>query len=137
MRNIAPKDAAELDAVETREWLDSLDYVLHSGGPAKVARLLRELTIHAADSQGRFNERAQERRRPERPPNRLPGGIVPRPVIHANGAAAAAISLPSAPRMSARWVLGLPVDTVRREASETAPFQPHIWQRVGRFPTHA
>ncbi len=47
MRNIAPKDAAELDAIEAREWLDSLDYVLASGGPAKVARLLRELTIHA------------------------------------------------------------------------------------------
>ncbi len=47
MRNIAPKDAAELDAVEAREWLDSLDYVLASGGPVKVARLLRELTIHA------------------------------------------------------------------------------------------
>src|SRR3989441_8438590 len=47
MRNIAPKDAAELDAVETREWLDSLDYVLQSGGPAKVARLLRALTVHA------------------------------------------------------------------------------------------
>jgi pyruvate dehydrogenase E1 component len=44
---MAPKDAAELDAVETREWLDSLDYVLESGGPVKVARLLRELTIHA------------------------------------------------------------------------------------------
>src|SRR5581483_2639990 len=40
-------EAAELDAVETREWLDSLDYVLQSGGPMKVARLLRELTIHA------------------------------------------------------------------------------------------
>ncbi len=50
MRNIAPKDAAELDAVETREWLESLDYVLHTGGPAKVARLLRELTIHATES---------------------------------------------------------------------------------------
>src|SRR5213075_1954950 len=47
VRHISPKDAADLDAVETREWLDSLDYVLHSGGPAKVARLLRELTIHA------------------------------------------------------------------------------------------
>jgi pyruvate dehydrogenase E1 component len=47
VRHIASKDAAELDALETREWLDSLDYVLHSGGPAKVARLLRELTIHA------------------------------------------------------------------------------------------
>ena len=47
MKNLAPKDAAELDAVETREWLDSLDYVLASGGPATVARLLKELTIHA------------------------------------------------------------------------------------------
>src|SRR5437762_6878646 len=47
VRHIASKDAAELDAIETREWLDSLDYVLQSGGPAKVARLLRELTIHA------------------------------------------------------------------------------------------
>src|SRR4051794_31813571 len=47
MRHIAPKDAADLDATETREWLDSLDYVLQSAGPAKVARLLRELTIHA------------------------------------------------------------------------------------------
>jgi len=47
MRYIAPKESSELDAVETREWLDSLDYVLQSGGPAKVARLLRELTIHA------------------------------------------------------------------------------------------
>jgi pyruvate dehydrogenase E1 component len=47
MRNIAPKDAAALDVVETREWLESLDYVLQSGGPAKVARLLRELTLHA------------------------------------------------------------------------------------------
>src|ERR1700675_2797171 len=47
MRYIAPKEAAELNAVETREWLDSLDYVLQSGGPVKVARLLRELTVHA------------------------------------------------------------------------------------------
>ena len=47
MRNIAPKDQAELDAVESREWRDSLDYVLQSGGPAKVQRLLRELTVHA------------------------------------------------------------------------------------------
>jgi len=47
VRYIAPKDAAELNDVETREWLDSLDYVLQNGGPTKVARLLRELTIHA------------------------------------------------------------------------------------------
>jgi pyruvate dehydrogenase E1 component len=48
VRNIAPKDTAELDAIERREWLDSLDYVLETGGPAKVARLLRDLTMHAA-----------------------------------------------------------------------------------------
>ena len=47
MRHISPKDSAELDALETREWLDSLDYVLQSGGPQKVARLLRELTLYA------------------------------------------------------------------------------------------
>jgi pyruvate dehydrogenase E1 component len=41
---------ADLDATETREWLDSLDYVLQSGGPAKVARLLRELTLYARQS---------------------------------------------------------------------------------------
>jgi pyruvate dehydrogenase E1 component len=50
VRYISPKDAADLDEVETREWLDSLDYVLQSGGPAKVARLLRSLTIHARQS---------------------------------------------------------------------------------------
>lgn len=47
MRNISPKDAAQLDALEMREWLDSLDYVLQSGGVAKVTRLLQELTVHA------------------------------------------------------------------------------------------
>ena len=47
VRHISPKDAAELDATEAREWLDSLDYVLQSGGPQKVARLLRELTLYA------------------------------------------------------------------------------------------
>src|SRR5687767_7567210 len=50
MRHIAPKDAAELDSAEMREWLDSLDYVLQSGGPVKVQRLLRELTIHATEN---------------------------------------------------------------------------------------
>ncbi len=44
---MAPKEAAELDAIETREWLESLDYVLQSGGPQKVKRLLRELALHA------------------------------------------------------------------------------------------
>jgi len=47
MRNPAPQNAAELEAHETREWLESLDYVLQSGGPARVGRLLRELSDHA------------------------------------------------------------------------------------------
>src|SRR3954467_9668268 len=51
MRNTAPKDAAELEALEIREWLESLDYVLQSGGAARVSRLLRELGDHAR-SQG-------------------------------------------------------------------------------------
>jgi pyruvate dehydrogenase E1 component len=50
VRHTAPKDAAELDATEIREWRDSLDYVLQSGGPVKVAKLLRELTLHARQS---------------------------------------------------------------------------------------
>ncbi|HYU78285.1 MAG TPA: pyruvate dehydrogenase (acetyl-transferring), homodimeric type, partial [Vicinamibacterales bacterium] len=47
MRNTAPTDARELEALETREWLESLDYVLQQGGPARVGRLLRELGLHA------------------------------------------------------------------------------------------
>ncbi len=47
MRQTVPKDAAELDAAETREWLESLDYVVQQGGPFRAARLLRQLEIHA------------------------------------------------------------------------------------------
>ena len=48
MRNIAPKDADERQSLETREWLESLDYVLQSGGPARVTRLLTDLVDHAS-----------------------------------------------------------------------------------------
>ena len=47
MRNTAPPDAAQLEALETREWLDSLDDVMKAGGPARVGSLLRQLGIHA------------------------------------------------------------------------------------------
>ncbi|MGE0814907.1 MAG: pyruvate dehydrogenase (acetyl-transferring), homodimeric type [Vicinamibacterales bacterium] len=47
MRNTAQSDAAELEALETREWLESLDYVLQTGGPTRVGRLLGELGRHA------------------------------------------------------------------------------------------
>lgn len=41
------KGITELEVIETKEWLDSLDYVLQSGGPERVSRLLRYLQIHA------------------------------------------------------------------------------------------
>jgi pyruvate dehydrogenase E1 component len=47
MRDIAPKGTSDLEAVETREWLDSLDHVLQTGGPSRVARLLSQLQVHA------------------------------------------------------------------------------------------
>ena len=38
---------AELEAIETREWIESLEYVLESGGSDRVIRLLRELQLYA------------------------------------------------------------------------------------------
>jgi pyruvate dehydrogenase E1 component len=42
-----PNDAEELERIETREWLDSLDYVLESGGPERVGRLMKKLRVRA------------------------------------------------------------------------------------------
>jgi len=39
-----------LEAVETREWLESLDYVLERGGPERVRELLQQLERHAYQS---------------------------------------------------------------------------------------
>src|SRR5688572_9921893 len=36
----------DLEAIETREWLDSLDYVLKRGGPERARRLLQQLGLH-------------------------------------------------------------------------------------------
>src|SRR5438128_6779609 len=47
MKNIAPHDAAALEAVETREWLESLDYVLRTGDKSRVIRLLDALRTRA------------------------------------------------------------------------------------------
>jgi pyruvate dehydrogenase E1 component len=47
MKNIAPDDAAALEALETREWLDSLDYVLREGDKGRVVRLLDALRARA------------------------------------------------------------------------------------------
>jgi pyruvate dehydrogenase E1 component len=47
MRNIALENVADLETLETQEWLDSLDYVLQSNGPARAGLLLQELSAHA------------------------------------------------------------------------------------------
>src|SRR5215208_1929940 len=47
MRNPALAQDPELEAIERREWLESLDYVLQSGGVARAAQLLRQLDAHA------------------------------------------------------------------------------------------
>ncbi len=41
-----------LDVLETREWLDSLDYVLSQGGPERAGRLLQQLSLHARRAAG-------------------------------------------------------------------------------------
>ncbi|HEY0284596.1 MAG TPA: pyruvate dehydrogenase (acetyl-transferring), homodimeric type [Vicinamibacterales bacterium] len=47
MRNIAADNIADLESIETTEWLDSLDYVLQSQGPARSGQLLLQLSEHA------------------------------------------------------------------------------------------
>src|SRR5690348_11882934 len=47
MKNLAPADAAALEAVETREWLESLDYVISQGDKSRVHRLLEALESRA------------------------------------------------------------------------------------------
>jgi len=47
MRNIAAGNVADLESIETKEWLDSLDYVLQTNGPARAGQLLQEVAAHA------------------------------------------------------------------------------------------
>ncbi|MGD9253069.1 MAG: pyruvate dehydrogenase (acetyl-transferring), homodimeric type, partial [Holophagae bacterium] len=49
MSNEATNDrhSRNAESTETREWLESLDWVLHHGGPERVTRLLEALDIHA------------------------------------------------------------------------------------------
>ncbi len=41
------KEILELDETETREWLDSLDYVIRRRGPERARELLGRLGVHA------------------------------------------------------------------------------------------
>ncbi|HTG88556.1 MAG TPA: pyruvate dehydrogenase (acetyl-transferring), homodimeric type [Vicinamibacterales bacterium] len=47
MRNIAAGNLADLESIETSEWLDSLDYVLQSSGPSRAGQLLLQVSEHA------------------------------------------------------------------------------------------
>jgi pyruvate dehydrogenase E1 component len=47
MRNTATRDASELEAIEQREWLESLDYVIQQGDRPRVQRLLASLRHRA------------------------------------------------------------------------------------------
>src|SRR5688572_15531960 len=47
MRHIAADNIEDLESIETREWLDSLDYVLQANGPVRAGQLLQQLSEHA------------------------------------------------------------------------------------------
>ena len=47
MKNVAPRDASEIEAIEQREWLESLDYVIQQGDRGRVQRLLSSLRHRA------------------------------------------------------------------------------------------
>jgi pyruvate dehydrogenase E1 component len=54
MRNPSLTQDPVAEAIERREWLESLDYVLQSEGPARAAYLLRQLDAHARHTGARI-----------------------------------------------------------------------------------
>ena len=50
--DVAQMQTDGLEVLETREWLDSLDYVLSKGGPDRAGRLLQQLALHARRAAG-------------------------------------------------------------------------------------
>jgi pyruvate dehydrogenase E1 component len=50
--DVAEIQADGLEVLETREWIDSLDYVLSKGGPDRAGRLLQQLSLHARRQAG-------------------------------------------------------------------------------------
>jgi len=48
----ASRNGDGLEVLETREWLDSLDYVLSKGGAERAGRLLQQLQLHARRAAG-------------------------------------------------------------------------------------
>src|SRR6266496_5106764 len=51
-KSSASKNGDGLEVLETREWLDSLDYVLAKGGAERAGRLLQQLQLHARRAAG-------------------------------------------------------------------------------------
>ena len=49
---MAETETNGLEVLETREWVDSLDYVLSKGGPERAGRLLQQLSLHARRAAG-------------------------------------------------------------------------------------
>ena len=49
---MAQTETDGLEVLETREWVDSLDYVLSKGGPNRAGRLLQQLALHARREAG-------------------------------------------------------------------------------------
>src|ERR1700732_1659176 len=50
--NVAQTETDGQEVLETREWVDSLDYVLSQGGPVRAGRLLQQLALHARHAAG-------------------------------------------------------------------------------------
>ena len=50
MNNSNGSETVGLEVVETREWLDSLDYILQTEGAERAGRLLQQLEFHTAQS---------------------------------------------------------------------------------------
>jgi len=49
---VAQTETDGQEVLETREWVDSLDYVLSQGGPVRAGRLLQQLALHARHAAG-------------------------------------------------------------------------------------
>lgn len=47
---LAAEQLRQLESIESREWLESLDYVLESGGSERALEILRQLRDHASES---------------------------------------------------------------------------------------
>src|ERR1700722_10531907 len=50
--DVAETQTNGVEVLETREWLDSLDYVLSQGGPERAGRVLQQLSLHARGAAG-------------------------------------------------------------------------------------